>query len=464
VKLPRLLRTTAVQLALRYALVYVVVLSLALSAFFWSTTRYVDSRLETAMEQEIQSLTELFDKEGAEYLKEEVLRRTEAGRQDDRLYLLVAENGDKIAGNLIEWPDDMDIPSDGSIHSIWIEDDNILGDFYDDDAYLPVVASGFPDGTRLLLAGGVEQAEELQELTEFLIEVLGISVLLALLMSIVLGRKILGRMDTISRTASEIVAGDLSQRVPVSGRTDEFDALAVRLNAMLDRIQRLIKGIREVTDNIAHDLRSPLTRLRNRLEVALLEERRPDEYRQTLEAGIEDAESLITTFNSLLGIAQAEAGNHRTQWGPFEVKGLAVDLTDLYRPVAEEKGQTLVLDDGQGAVFTGSRDLLAQAIGNLLENAIKYTSENGTICLKIHQTDNAIELEVSDTGPGIPDEEKEHVLERFARLESARNTPGNGLGLSLVKAVTELHGGVLMLENADPGLRVTMRFPDTPVT
>lgn len=459
-KLPRLLRTTAVRLALRYALIYVVVLSVALAAFFWSTTRYVDSRLEEALEQEIHTLTALFDKAGAENFRQGILRRIESGPEEDRLYLLVTEGGDNIAGNLIEWPDGPDIPSDGEVRSIWIDDDNILGNVYDDDAYLPVVARELPDGTRLLLAGGVEQAEELQELTEFLIEVLGLSVLLALLMSIVLGRKILGRMDTISQTASEIVAGDLSQRVPVSGQNDEFDALATRLNTMLDRIQQLIKGIREVTDNIAHDLRSPLTRLRNRLEVALLEERNPDEYRQVLERGIEDAKSLTATFNSLLGIAQAEAGNHRTQWGPFELNTLASDLVDLYKPVAEGKGQALKLEDSRAVKFTGSRDLLAQAMGNLMENAIKYTPEGGKIRIQVSRTGDTTAVIVSDTGPGIPESERDHVLQRFVRLEGARNTPGNGLGLSLVKAVTELHGGKLVLDDASPGLRVIMRFRD----
>jgi signal transduction histidine kinase len=280
-------------------------------------------------------------------------------------------------------------------------------------------------------------------------------------MGVTLGRAILRRVDTISRTAGEIMAGDLSQRVPLSDRNDEFDALADRLNTMLDRVQHLIKGIREVTDNIVHDLRSPLTRLRNRLEITVRKHRSEQEYAQAIHCGIEDAESLIKTFNALLGIAQAKAGNYRTQWGPVGLDRLASDLVALYRPVAEEKEQTLEFQDSGSVKITGSRDLLAQAISNLLENATKYTPEGGSIRLQLRRSAGAVEVVVSDTGPGIPESEREHVLERFVRLESSRHTPGNGLGLSLVKAVSKLHKAELLLGDASPGLVVTIRFPRT---
>ena len=458
--LPRLFRTTAVRLALRYALAYAGVMGLLLAALFWTSSRYVDSELEAGLEQESLSLISKFDSGGSQQLAEAVSQREEHGLEEGRYYLLVGRDGARIAGNLLAWPPDSDIPYDGKVHSVWVEDDIIPGTRYDDDAYWPVIARELPDGSRLLLARSVRQAEHLQELTLYLMaSILAAAVLLALAMGVTLGRTILGRMDTISRTAGEIMAGDLSRRVPISSSNDEIDALAGRLNSMLDRIQQLIKGIREVTDNVAHDLRSPLSRLRNRLEITLLEGRSEDEYRQAIGKTIEDVESLIKTFNTMLGIAQLDSGNNRTQWGHVDLNTLASDLEELYKPVAGQKGQEFRLVTGEPAEITGSRDLLAQAIGNLLDNAIKYTPEGGAILLQVKRLEDAIEVMARDSGPGIPAAEREHVLERFVRLESSRHTPGNGLGLSLVKAVARLHGAGLRLGDAGPGLTVTLRFP-----
>ena len=458
--LRRLFRTTAVRLTLRYALAYAVVMGLILAALFWTSSRYVDSQLEAGLEQELFSLTGKFESGGPQQLAQAVSQREEHGLEEDRYYLLVGRDGARIAGNLLAWPPDSNIPYDSKVHSVWIEDDIIPDKRYDDDAYWPVIVRELPDGSRLLLARSVRQAEDLQESMLYLMAfILTMAVLLALAMGVTLGRTILGRMDAISNTADEIMAGDLSQRVPASGSNDEFDALAVRLNSMLDRIQKLIKGIREVTDNVAHDLRSPLSRLRNRLEVTLLESRSADEYRQAIGKTIEDAESLIKTFNTMLGIAQLDSGNNRTQWGHVDLNALAYDLEELYKPVAGLKEQELRLVTGEPAEITGSRDLLAQAIGNLLDNAIKYTPNGGLIELQVSPSFDTVEVTVADSGPGIPDSEKAHVLERFVRLESSRHTPGNGLGLSLAKAVATLHGAELILSDNRPGLVVTMRLP-----
>jgi signal transduction histidine kinase len=268
-------------------------------------------------------------------------------------------------------------------------------------------------------------------------------------------------MDVISTTAGEIMNGNLAQRIPLSGKQDEFDTLADRLNAMLERIQQLIKGIREVTDNVAHDLRSPLTRLRNHMEITLLEPRSPDEYQQVLRQSIEEIESLITTFNALLSIAQAEAGNNRVQWTQVDLKQLAMDLMDLYTPLTEAKAQTLGVINGDDAIILGNRDLLTQSLGNLLENAIKFTPNGGNIRLQIKVSKNQVEVIVADSGPGIPEAEKSRVLEKFVRLDSSRHTPGNGLGLSLVAAVASLHKAELILKDGDPGLQVIQRFNKT---
>lgn len=457
-KLPRLLKTTALRLAMRYAFVYVSVLAAVLAALAWVTGRGIDADVAAALEHEMAALTALRGDDGGASLIRAIDERQAEGARQGRAYLLVGPDGRKLAGNLVDWPEDEAIPLDGKVHAVWIEEEVIPRVLYDDDAHWPVVARRLPDGSRLLLARAVRQPQTLREITEYLLETIGTALLLALVMSVTLGHRILGRMDTIGLTASEIMAGDLSQRVPLSGKNDEFDALATRLNAMLERIEQLVGGIRDVTDNVAHDLRGPLTRLRNRLEVTLLEERNESEYREVIAQSVEDAQSLIDTFNALLGIAQAEAGSHRAPWGVVDLDRLVSDLADLYAPLAEEGNNCLELLSEGPINIPGSRDLLAQAVGNLLENAIKYTPDNGVIRLQLRRVSGTAEVSVADTGPGIPDAEKQRVLERFVRLENSRHTPGNGLGLSLVRAVARLHKASLLLEDADPGLRVTIRF------
>lgn len=455
----RLHRTTAVRLAVKYTVFYAAALGLALAAFLWITNRGVDTDLTRELESDLASLVQTFETGGAERLAQTVAERQVAASQEGRFSILIDRHGDKLAGNLSGWPEEASTGIGTGVTIVLIEEEVIPRGLVEDDVYWPAIAQELPDGSRLLLARRIDQAAELQQITEYLTEFSAAALLLALLMGITIGGTILRRMDMISRTAGNIMAGDLSQRVPVSGRNDEFDLLASQLNAMLDRIQQLIKGIRQTTDNIAHDLRSPLTRLRNRLEITLLETRSEPAYRQAITQGIEEAETLIKTFNALLEIAQAEAGNHRAQWGLVQLDQLASDLVELYKPVAEEKGQTLELVDCRPVPLNGSRHLLAQVIVNLLENAIKYTPAGGTITLQCKPTAGAADLIVADTGPGIPASERERVLERFVRLENSRQTPGNGLGLSLVKAVCEMHRAALRLSDAGPGLIVAIRFP-----
>jgi signal transduction histidine kinase len=460
VNLPRLFRTTAVRLALRYALVYVCLMGLFLAALFWSSHRYINSQKVTGLAQELNVLARKLESEGPQNLAKEVSEDKQHRLKRGRYYLLVGPDGTRIAGNLLAWPSDSHVLLDGKVHNIWLEDSVIPGAHHDDDAYGPVIARELPDGSRLLLARNIRHMEDLEDILLYLTPViLIVAALLALAMGVTLGRAILGRMDSISRTAGEIMAGDLSQRIPVGDSDHEFNDLAAQLNAMLSRVQHLITGMREVTDNVAHDLRSPLSRMRNRLEVTLLEHRSEAEYRQAISRTIEDTESLLGAFNALLGIAQMEAGNARTHWGPVDLNRLAGDLMELYEPAARERGQQLDLVTGEGVEIGGSRDLLAQAVGNLLDNAIKYTPQGGRICLQVKPSHEFVEVIVADSGPGIPDAEKAHVLERFVRLESSRHTPGNGLGLSIVKAVAGMYGAELVLDDNRPGLIVTLRLP-----
>jgi len=274
------------------------------------------------------------------------------------------------------------------------------------------------------------------------------------------------RLEQINRTTTEIIDGDLSRRVAVSDAHDEFDALAENLNAMLDRIERLMKGVREVTDSVAHDLRTPLNRLRNRLESTLRhmtpanDQANPaNDQAPEIEAAVAETDQLITTFNALLLIAEADAGVTRGEMAPIDLAPIAEDMAELYAPLAEEKGVTLKIAPAGATMIDGNRSLISQALANLVDNAIKYTPAGGTVTVTASETPMGVELRVADTGPGIPNGERARVVERFVRLEASRNSPGTGLGLSLVAAVARLHDAKLLLDDNQPGLRAVIRFP-----
>jgi signal transduction histidine kinase len=270
----------------------------------------------------------------------------------------------------------------------------------------------------------------------------------------------LRRLDVINRTSGEIIAGDLTRRVPVSGAADEFDVLAENLNRMLDRIERLMKGLREVTDSVAHDLRTPLNRLRNRLEESLARLTAQGAGVGEIERAIAETDKLIGTFNALLLIAETDAGTGRSQMTVLELDEVAGDVAELYEPLAEEKGIALKLVPSGGAQIEGNRSLVAQALANLVDNAIKYTPPGGRVVMTVAQAPEGVRLSVADTGPGIPAEDRPRVVERFVRLEASRNSPGTGLGLSLVAAVAHFHGAELLLQdNVPQGLKVVLRFP-----
>jgi signal transduction histidine kinase len=280
-------------------------------------------------------------------------------------------------------------------------------------------------------------------------------------------RRVLRRVDAMTETTRSIMAGDLGERLPVGGSGDEIDRLAANLNQMLERIESLMHGLKEVSDNIAHDLKTPLTRLRNRAEQALRAAGNEAEYRHALESTIEESDGLITTFNALLMIARAESGQAREDMKEFDAAEIAHDVCELYEPLAEEKGLALKIEAAAPAPVKGNRELVSQALANLVDNAIKYTEPdgkalNGTPAEILVRADNAgdrILLTVADRGPGIPQADRSRAVERFVRLEQSRSHPGSGLGLSLAAAVARLHGGELTLEDNAPGLKTVIALP-----
>jgi hypothetical protein len=275
----------------------------------------------------------------------------------------------------------------------------------------------------------------------------------------------LRRVDAMTETTRTIMEGDLGERLPVAGTGDEIDRLAENLNQMLERIESLMRGLKEVSDNIAHDLKTPLTRLRNRAEQALRTAKSDDEYRAALEATIDESDALITTFNALLMIARAESGQARDDMVDFDAAEIVNDIAELYEPLAEEKGITLEAEAGGPMPVKGNRELVSQALANLVDNAIKYAepapgaAAPAEIVVSATDTGERVLLTVADHGPGIPEADRARVVERFVRLEQSRSQPGSGLGLSLAAAVARLHGGELMLADNAPGLKSIIALP-----
>jgi len=456
--LHRLLHTTAIRLALRYALFYALLITLGLGVLYWATSHYVDVQMAAGLQQELARLVQVDRQSGRDRLITRIAVEQQATSGNNRrYYLLQSAGGQRQAGNLIDWPPGF--AADNHVRNVWIEDELIPDKLPDKDGFWPMIGIRLDDGSRLLVAQSVRQAEDLQEfILSTMAIILTVSVGLALTMGWLLGRTLLQRIDAINTTAQQVTAGELSRRVALSGQDDEFDELASHLNTMLARIEQLLTGMRQVSDNIAHDLRRPLARIRNRIDVTLMEKRDSTEYRLALEETLEDANALMQTFNALLEIAQAEAGSFRGEWKVVDLSALLEELGGLYLDEAEARHKRFELQIEPGLKITGNRHLLAQAVSNLLDNALKYTPDDSIIRLQAARQAGHPLLTVCDNGPGIAIDQRDKVFERFVRLEPDRSTTGNGLGLSLVKAVADLHKAELRLEDNQPGLCVVLQF------
>lgn len=455
--LDKLLSTTTFRLALVYLALFLASASALLAYLYWNTAGFLARQTETTILAETSALVSQYDEGGRAALVHGVITKARDPRQN--LYLLEDQNGEALGGNLTSWPL-MASDTDGWLSFVYPRR-TVEGEVEIHEAI--AVMTRLPEGMSLLVGQDIEERRQLEaQITNALGWAVGAMIVLGILGGAIISRNLVARIDDINRTAKDIMGGELSRRIPVTGAGDEIDQLAENLNDMLDQIERLMLGMRQVTDNIAHDLRSPLNRLRNRLEVTLMKPATQEEYAQALEKSIYEADELLGTFNALLLIARAEAGAARDGMDWVDLSALAQDAAELYEPVAEEAGLRLDLAIEPGIEYHGHRELLAQAIANLLDNAIKHAAGpggigEGVIRLAVQSRGSrSAEVSVSDHGPGIASEDRERVLGRFVRLEQSRNTPGSGLGLSLVSAVTRLHGGALRLEDNEPGLRVVI--------
>jgi signal transduction histidine kinase len=317
----------------------------------------------------------------------------------------------------------------------------------------------FNGGYRLLVGRDISDAAAFRDRVKTTLLWSGLVALgVGLLGGAAMSRNLLRRVELVNRTSERVMAGNLSDRVPLDGTGDEFDQLAINLNRMLDQIERLMTAMREVTDDVAHDLKTPLARLRARLELALIGPSDPASQNEAIRGAIDEVDRLLATFNALLGIAAAEAGAGRDRTEPVDLSEVARSAAELYEPVAEEKGFAMSLSVEPDVRISGYRHLLTQTLANLLDNALKYAG-GGDLQIRVFRAESRAILEVADRGPGIPEADREIVFDRFVRLEPSRSTPGNGLGLSLVRAVAQRHHGTVVLTDNRPGLRVRLEFP-----
>jgi signal transduction histidine kinase len=458
--LGKLLRTTAFKLTLVYLGIFVLFAASLLAYFALNTRRLITEQITATVNGEVNGLSEQYGQGGLRRLV--IVVDVRSRRPGSSLYLVTTPSGEGLAGNVgsLE-PGVLDHPGWLEINYHRLE----APEGAEHRALVRVVQ--LPGGFHLLVGRDLDERERL-----FGIVVnagqwsLALVIVLGLIGGFFVSRRVLSRIDAMTGTAQTIMAGDLSGRLPVAGTGDELDRLADNVNAMLERIEALMRGLKEVSDNIAHDLKTPLTRLRNRCEQALRSATGEASYRAALESTIAESDDLIRTFDALLMIARAESGQARDNMTEFDASEIARDVGELYEPVADEKGIALKIDAPAAAPVRGNRELVSQALANLIDNAIKYAGPSGKangapaeIVVRAGNDGERIAISVADRGPGIPDADRGRVVERFVRLEQSRSEPGSGLGLSLASAVARLHGGELKLEDNHPGLRTTIALP-----
>jgi len=461
-------RTSTVRLTATFIAIFIVFAILLMAFIGWQSSVQIQRQQTDDIDREIRQFQRIETNQGIRALAFAVNRLS--SQPGPGIYFLGDAAGLYLLGNVADVPAEVVI--NPGVYSFDYERPNPLGDDVVEEGRPPRQREGIAvvrsielgNGMRLVVGRDVVERRGYSAiiLQSFMVGVVGI-VLFSLIAGGITARRVLRRIDTIQQTSTKIMSGNLSERVPVTRRNDEFDALATNLNAMLDRIEQLLQGLKEVTDNVAHDLKTPLTRLRNQAEAALRDTASVETREQALENVIAESDRLIQTFNALLMIARVEAGAPSGALSEINISEIVADVAELYGPVAEDEGIAVETRIAEGVRLKANRELIGQAMVNLLENAMKYArpedGKSGRIDVSLSQQADRVSISVADNGPGIPDGERKRVLERFVRLEKSRSETGSGLGLSLVNAVARLHGGTFCIEDNAPGVRAVLEFP-----
>jgi signal transduction histidine kinase len=464
--MPAIMRTTAARLSALYLGLFALCAVLLVVYTTSLSVRLLTDQIQTSIGEEMMVLGRAYQRGGLPLLVRFVEQRSR--QPGANLYLIADPNGRILAGN-VEGLQAGVLEQDG-----WTGEPFTYTRYAIAEAPTPTIEGTehralalvlrLPNQLILLVGRDLGEPQRFQTVVRnALMLALGIMGFGALLIWYFVGRRALVRIDDVSEAGKRIMAGDLSQRLPVMGSGDEFDRLSGSLNAMLARIESLNEGLKQVSDNIAHDLKTPLTRVRNRAEAVLAGSHDEDAYRQALESTIAEADQLIRTFNAILMISRLEAGYSAEATDEIDLGTILADVVELYEPVGEEAGVLLSAGEVEDVRIAGNRELIGQALSNIVDNAIKYSAGSGdapTVTVRLFREKGEAIVEVADTGPGIPEEDRPRVTERFVRLEQSRTKPGSGLGLSLAKAVMTFHGGRLELRPRNPGLVVRMIFKE----
>ena len=449
------LRTSAFRLTAIYLIFFGISICAVLGYVYFQTVNLLERQNEETIKSEVAGLSDQFASGGVAALTGAINRRV--GLNKEMQYMLADKAGDYIAGNL---------------HAQLINDmpDNSWVDFAvrhgDQKAVFGHQVRGYnlqlPEDYQLLVGMDVEDLLLFRSLMRrALYWGLGFAGLLGLMGGLLASRNLLRRIDAISESSRDIMRGNLSGRMPIRGSGDELDRLSLSLNEMLDQIERLMQGMHEVSSNVAHDLRTPLTRLRARIEAALRQNTKSD-YKAALQQTLTESDALLSTFNALMSLNQLDSGQLRSGLVELDLTDVLNDVVELYEPLAEENNGLLQLDAPAGLLVRGKRELLAQALINLIDNALKYgQGADGMTRIRIEARKHGalVLVSVSDHGPGIPAQDRDRVLKRFVRLDASRSKLGNGLGLSLVASVANLMDGKLVLVDNRPGLRAELSLP-----
>ena len=453
--LAKTLRSTTFRLALLSIAGFGAIVIALFSYVYWSTTRFVLGRSEVSIEEELRTLRNTYDADGQSALIAAIEQRMTHGRPQ-MVYLLVDGSFKPIAGNLAQWPTALKGSQEWSEFRANPENSEENGA----PKLFRARPEDLPNGLRLFVGADVSDAAHFtnQIRVAYALAILFLFVLAAVA-SVTVTRRTVGRIESINATTKAIIESGLGKRIPVRGSQDEWDRLAQNLNSMLQRIEDLMAEVKQVSDNVAHDLRTPLTRLRGRLERAGAEMKTPDQVRSLITGAVADLDDVLRMFASLMRISQIETANQGQPRRLVNVGEIAAQVAELFDAAAETKGGRVEAVNKRPILISADRDLLFDALANLVDNAIKHGRCGGQVTISSEQRETEVLVAVADDGPGIPTDEHEHVFKRFYRLEQSRSKPGNGLGLSLVAAVARLHGARLTLSDNAPGLCVRLHFP-----
>jgi hypothetical protein len=447
----RLLRSTSVRLAGGYTFLFVLSAALLALVFWWRAEAYLDHEVNAVILSDAQAIGDRLQDFGLPGAIETITQRIDQHADEHAIYLLADPTLAPVSGNLAAWPRrvgphpgwyEVELAREGRLHATRI------------------LYASLPHGFHLLVGRDVQDLVAIrQTLLDGLAWAACAAALLGMAGGLTLRRALLARLEAINRAASGIIRGDLSQRVPTRGSDDEFDQLADTINSMLQQIEILVEGVRNASNAVAHDLRTPLTELRGRLEVLLRSRPTVETALEQVGEAVDDLDRLIGVFNALLRLADIDSGARLSGFSRVDLDRIVLEIAELYGPLAEEKSIRLSLPEPTGLSLDGDPFLVAQAIGNLVDNAVKFAPPDSEIAIRLSTADGRITLGVADQGPGIPADERGKVTERFFRGQAAKATQGLGLGLSLVAAVARLHGGTLELADAHPGLVASLSLP-----